>query len=183
MPPQAWKTLSTREVYKNDWMRLREDVAALPNGRTTLYGVCEFGECVGALPFVDQEQVLMVRQYRYVQRENHRWEMPTGGIREGESPEAAAQRELMEECGQRADELLWVSSYLTSKSVCEETAHIYLARGLTPAEAAPDETEFLERRVIPFNEVLQMVETSEIRDSMTVIAVLYAARLRGLGKW
>ena len=183
MPPQPWKTLSTREVYKNEWMRLREDVAALPNGRTTIYGVCEFGECVGALPFVDEEHVLMVRQFRYVQRENQRWEMPTGGIRDGESPEQATQRELMEECGRRADELLWVSSYYTSKSVCEETAHIYLGRGLTPAEAAPDETEFLERSVIPFDEVLGMVESSEIRDGMTVIAVLHAARLRALGAW
>jgi hypothetical protein len=47
MPPQPWKTLSTREVYQNKWMRLREDVAELPNGHTTIYGVCEFGECVG----------------------------------------------------------------------------------------------------------------------------------------
>jgi ADP-ribose pyrophosphatase len=183
MPPQAWKTLSTREVYKNKWMRLREDVAALPNGRTTLYGVCEFGECVGALPFVDEEHVLMVRQYRYVQRENHRWEMPTGAIRDGESPEQATQRELMEECGRRAEELYWVSSYYTSKSVCDETAHIYLARGLTPAAAAPDETEFFERSVLPFEDVVRMVEGSEIRDSMTVIAVLCAARLRYLEKW
>ena len=53
MPPQPWKTLSTREVYQNKWMRLREDIAEMPNGRTTIYGVCEFGQCVGVLPFVD----------------------------------------------------------------------------------------------------------------------------------
>jgi 8-oxo-dGTP pyrophosphatase MutT (NUDIX family) len=183
MPPQPWKTVSTRQIYKNDWMRLREDVAALPNGRTTIYGVCEFGECVGALPFVDNEHVLMIRQFRYVQGENQRWEMPTGGLREGETPERAAQRELMEEGGIRAGELLWVSSYFTSKSVCDETAHIYLGRGLSPAEAAPDETEFIERGVFTFDDVLHMVETSEIRDSMTVIAVLHAARLRAQRRW
>ena len=105
MPPQPWKTISTREVYKNKWMRLREDVAELPNGRQTIYGVCEFGECVGVLPFVDDDNVLMVRQYRYVQQENQRWEMPTGGIHPGETPEHAAQRELMEESGYRAAEL------------------------------------------------------------------------------
>jgi len=178
MPPQPWKTLGTREVYKNPWMRLREDVAEMPNGRTTLYGVCEFGECVGVLPFVDDQHVVMIRQYRYVHRENHRWEMPTGGIGKGESPEEAAQRELMEEAGYRADQLIWVSSYHTSKSVCHETAHLYLGRGLVAAVAQPDETEFFERAVLPFDAVLRMVETSEIRDSMTVIAVLHAARLR-----
>ena len=183
MPPQPWKTLSTREIYKNKWMRLREDIAELPNGHTTIYGVCEFGECVGVLPFLDDQNVLLIRQYRYVHQENHRWEMPTGGIRPGETPEQAAQRELMEEGGYCADQLDWVSTYHTSKSVCLETAYLYLGRSLSPAEAPPDETEFLERNVFPFEKVLHMVEASEIRDSMTVIAVLHAARLRELGKW
>jgi len=178
MPPQSWKTLSTREIYKNKWMRLREDLAELPDGRTTIYGVCEFGECVGVLPFLDEGHVVMVRQYRYVHGENHRWEMPTGGIRDGETPEQAAQRELMEESGYRAEELAWVSSYHTSKSVCHETAHLYIGRGLSEAHAVPDDTEWFERAVMPFDEVLRLVEVSEIRDSMTVIAVLHAARLR-----
>ena len=181
MSPQPWKTLSTREVYKNKWMRLREDLAELPNGHTTIYGVCEFGECVGVLPFVDDRHVVMVRQYRYVHQENHRWEMPTGGIRPGETPEQAAQRELMEEGGFRAGQLIWVSSYHTSKSVCHETAHLYIGRELAPADAPPDETEFFERAVLPFDEVLRMVVTSEIRDSMTVIAVLHAERLARIG--
>lgn len=183
MLPQPWKTLTTREIYKNKWMRLREDVAELPNGRTTIYGVCEFGQCVGVLPFVDNNNVVMVRQYRYVHQENHRWEMPTGGIRPGETPEQAAQRELMEEGGYRADRLLWVSSYHTSKSVCHETAHLYIGRGLVAEGAPPDDTEFFERAVMPFDEVLRMVEMSDIRDSMTVIAVLHAARLRAAEKW
>ncbi len=180
---QPWKTLSTREIYKNKWMRLREDIAELPNGNTTLYGVCEFGECVGVLPFVDDDHVILVRQYRYVHQENHRWEMPTGGIRPGESPEEAAQRELMEEGNCRANKLLWISTYHTSKSICHETAHLYLGRMLVRAEAPPDETEFFEQAVLPFQEVLEMVARSEIRDSMTVIAVLHAARLHATEQW
>lgn len=183
MLPQPWKTLSTREVYRNPWMRLREDVAEMPNGRTTIYGVCEFGQCVGVLPFVDDQHVVMVRQYRYPARENHRWEMPTGGLRPGETLEQAAQRELMEEAGYRADDLQWVSSYHTSKSVCEETAHLYLGRNLVPATVPPDDTEFFERAVLPFDQVLQLVIDSEIRDSMTIIAILHAARLRDAGRW
>ncbi len=183
MPPLPWKTLSSREVYRNKWMRLREDIAEMPNGRTTIYGVCEFGQCVGVLPFVDAEHVVMVRQYRYPARENHRWEMPTGGLHPAETPEQAAQRELMEEVGYRAGDLQWISTYHTSNSVCEETAHLYIGRDLTPATAPPDDTEFFERAALPFAQVLQMVIDSEIRDSMTVIAVLHAARLRAAGCW
>ena len=77
MPPKPWPTRSSRLVYQNPWLRLREDIAEMPNGRQTVYGVVECGECVGVLPFVDAAHVVMVRQYRYVFGENHRWEMPT----------------------------------------------------------------------------------------------------------
>ncbi len=182
MPPQPWKTLSTREIYQNKWMRLREDIAEMPNGKTTLYGVCEFGQCVGVLPFVDEDHVRLVRQYRYTHKENHRWEMPTGGIRPGESPEAAAQRELMEEAGYRAGRLIWVNTYYTTKCVTDEIGHLYLGYDLAAAELPPDETEFFEQATLPFDEVLRLVQISEIRDSMTVIAVLHAALLRGKGE-
>jgi ADP-ribose pyrophosphatase len=180
MPPQPWKTLSSQLIYANKWTRLREDVAELPDGRTTIYGVVTFGQCVGVLPFLGADQVVMVRQYRYVQQENHRWEMPTGGMRPDETPEAAAQRELQEEVGYSAGRLEWISTYYTSKSVCDETAHLYLGYDLVPAALPPDETEFFEIAALPFAEVLDLVLKGEIRDGMTVIAVLHAARLRGM---
>ena len=177
MPPTPWKTQSTREIYRNPWLRVREDIAEMPGGRTTIYGVCELGHAVGILPFITPTEVVMVRQYRYVQREDSRWEMPTGGVHPGESLEDAAQRELAEEIGYRAATLEPISTFYTSKSVCDETAHLYIGRGLTPASIAPDETEFLEIAVMPFASVLDMVLKSEIRDAMIIIAVLYAARL------
>ena len=180
MPIQRWKTLTTREVYQNNWVRLREDLAELPNGKTTLYGVVECAECVGVLPFVDDNHVVMVRQYRYVYGEDHRWEMPTGGVKPGESVEAAARRELREEAGYDALDLRHVSTYFTSKSVMHEIGHLFIGRDLTRMQAIPDETEFLEIGILPFDDVVRMVNASEIRDSMTVIAVLHAARL-GMG--
>lgn len=178
MPPQPWKTLSTRLAYQNPWTSVREDIAQMPNGKTTLYGVVECGECVGILPFLDENQVILVRQYRYVFGENQRWEMPTGGVRPGEPLLEAARRELREEIGYDARQLQPISTYYPSKSVVHEIAHLYLGTGLTQAGDIPDDTEFLEVSSFPFEQVLQMVLASEIRDSMTVIAVLHAARLR-----
>ncbi|HSF81574.1 MAG TPA: NUDIX hydrolase [Anaerolineales bacterium] len=158
-------------------MRVREDLAEMPNGKTTIYGVIECSPAVGVLPFVSDDQVLLVRQYRYVFGENQRWEMPTGGMKPGETLEEAARRELREEVGYNATDLQHISTYFTSKSIMHEVAYLYLGRGLSKVEAIPDETEFLDVGVFAFDQVLKMVLGSEIRDSMTVIAVLHAARV------
>ncbi len=173
----AWRTLSSRPVYANKWISVREDLVALPDGRTTVYGVVSCGHCVGLLPFVDPDTVLLVRQYRYVAG-RPTWEMPTGGVHAGETLEQAAQRELAEETGYRARHLVHVSTYHTSKSVVDETAHLFLADGLDSTETTPDETEFIDVRAFPFDTVLRMVLEGEIVDSMTVVAVLLAARRR-----
>lgn len=170
-----WTTLSTRPIYSNPWLSLREDLVELPDGRTTIYGVVSCGECVGVLPFLDPDTVLLVRQYRYVAR-RMTWEMPTGGVHPAESIEEAAQRELAEEIGYRAGRLVRVSTYHTSKSVMDETAHLFLGEEMVRVELPPDETEFIEVRPFPFEEALRMVLSGEIVDSMTIIAVLYAAR-------
>ena len=178
MPPKPWKTLSSRQVYQNPWTRVREDIAEMPNGKTTIYGVIECGQCVGVLPFLDGDHVVMVRQYRYVFGEDQRWEMPTGGVQAGEPLLEAARRELQEEVGYDAKDLQHINTYFTSKSVMHEIAHLYIGQGLTKVQSIPDETEFLEVAEFPFQQVLQMVLDCEIRDSMTVIAVLLADRMR-----
>jgi ADP-ribose pyrophosphatase len=174
-----WERKSTRQVYQNQWISLREDIVKLPDGRPTIYGVVTCSECVGVLPFVDSATVLMIKQYRYVAK-RVTWEMPTGGMHRGESREAAAQRELAEEIGYRAEKLTWLSTFHTSKSVVDETAHLFLGEDLVKVALPPDETEFIEVRPFPLEEVLQMVLRSEITDSMTVIGILHAARLLGL---
>jgi ADP-ribose pyrophosphatase len=137
--------------------------------------VVSCGHCVGLLPFVDPDTVLLVRQYRYVAG-RPTWEMPTGGVHAGETLEQAAQRELAEETGHRAHQLVRVSTYHTSKSVVDETAHLFLADGRHRADTIPDETEFIDVRAFPFDTVLRMVLDGEIVDSMTIVAVLLAAR-------
>jgi ADP-ribose pyrophosphatase len=187
MTVAPWKTRSSRTIYQNPWLHLREDLVELPDGRTTVYGVVSTGSCVGVLPFLDPDTVVLVRQYRYVAG-RHTWEMPTGGVGPGERIEDAAQRELAEESGYRAGRLEPLCSYHTSKSVMDETAHLFLAFDLTSAEdqPEPDETESFQVRPYRFQEVLGMVDAGQIVDSMTIIAVLQAQRCRpapGVGRY
>ena len=173
-----WRTASSRAIYENGWITLREDMAVLPDGRTTLYGVVKCVAAVGVLPFLDRDTVLLVGQYRYVAGDFF-WEIPTGGAHDGETLEQSAQRELAEEAGHEAGRLIKLCEFHTSKSILDEVAHLYLAEDLRPAPRPPDHTEFIETRAFPFDEVVRMVDRAEIKDSMTVIAVLHAARLRG----
>jgi ADP-ribose pyrophosphatase len=159
-------------------MRVREDIAEMPDGNQTLYGVIECSDAVGVVPFLEDGRVVLVQQYRYVFDENHRWEIPTGGVDPGEPLEEAARRELREEIGYDVRELEHIHTYYSSKSIMRETAHLYIGRGLQPVEAVPDETEFLEVKAFPFEQALQMVLAGDIRDSMSVIALLLAARLQ-----
>jgi ADP-ribose pyrophosphatase len=176
-----WRRLATRPVYRNRWISVREDQVEMPDGRTTIYGVVTCAGCVGVLPFIDRDTVVLVGQYRYVAGGFY-WEMPTGAMTAGESEEAAVQRELAEETGYQADRLVKLCAYHTSKSVVDETANIYLAEGLRPVARRADPTEFIEVRAFPFEEVVRMVDRDEIKDSMTIIAVLHAARRRRVSR-
>ena len=151
----------------------------LPDGHTTLYGVVECSECVGVLPFLDRDTVLLVGQHRYVARDFF-WEMPTGGQDPGETLLEAAQRELAEEAGYEAGRLTEICDFHTSKGILREVAHLFIAEDLRPAGRRPDHTEFIERRAVPFAEALDMVTRGEIKDAMTIIAMLHAARRRRL---
>ena len=179
-PEDPWVRQASRLVYGNRWIRLREDRVRLPNGHVTPYGVVEPAGpgAVGVLPFLDPDTVLMVRQYRYVSGRTT-WEMPTGAIDPGETPEAAARRELMEEAGHTAATLRPLGGFVSSKSVLDERVLLYLGEDLTPTPGAhADPTEIIEVHPLPWTDVLQMVLDCEIEDSMTAVAVLRTELLR-----
>jgi len=169
-----WRRTASRFVHATPWLTLREDDLVLPDLRRTTYTVVETGQCVGILPLLDDGTVLLVRQYRYV-ADRVTWEMPTGGVHADETPEVAARRELAEEGQVSAGHLEYLGAYHTSKSVMDETAHLFAARELTAVRARPDDTEFFRIENVPFDRVLEMVTNGEITDSMTIIAVLRVA--------
>ena len=167
--------LETHEVYRNPWISVREDQVRFPHGHEGLYGVVTTNPCVGMLPYLDDDHVALVRQWRYVIGQPT-WEMPTGGCLPGEADEVAAQRELVEEIGLAAGRLERLCAFDSSKSVVEERATVFAARDLHPASAEEgDDTEQLQVAVFAFQEVLDMVLRGEIVDAMTVVAVLHTA--------
>ena len=176
-----WRTLSSREVYDNPWIRVREDQVIRPDGQPGIYGVVHFkNRAIGVLPVEDDGSVWLVGQYRYVMSA-YSWEVPMGGSNPGESLEDAARRELREETGLRAANLERLGGDVAlSNSVTDEVAMIFRASGLTPGVSEPEGTERLQVRRFEWSEAWRMLEEGRITDSVSVIALLREALRRSM---
>jgi 8-oxo-dGTP pyrophosphatase MutT (NUDIX family) len=173
-----WKTLSTRLVYENPWIRVREDQVIRPDGQRGIYGVVEFkNRAVGVLPVDEQGRIWLVGQYRYTVQA-YSWEIPEGGSPESESAEATARRELREETGLIVGRLELVATAHLSNSVCDEVGYLFRATELTQGALDPEGTERIEVRRFEWDEVWRMLQTGEITDSLSVIAIQHEALRR-----
>jgi 8-oxo-dGTP pyrophosphatase MutT (NUDIX family) len=174
-----WTTLSSRPIYENPWIAVREDQVTRPDGQPGIYGVVHFKKAaIGVLPVDDLGRVWLVGQYRYP-LDVYSWEMPEGGADEGESPEQAARRELLEETGLVAAHLEPIVTSHLSNSVSDEVAYLFRATGLTLGKSSPEGTERLEVRRVEWDEARTMVKEGQITDSMTLIALLSEEIRRG----
>ncbi|BCM91074.1 methanol dehydrogenase activator [Abditibacteriota bacterium] len=172
-----WQTKSTRAVYENPWISIREDQVIRPNGSEGIYGVVSMrNKAVGVVPLHDDGTVTLVGQWRYTMDE-YSWEIPEGGCPQGETPSESALRELREETGLVAASIEQLGGELhLSNSVTDERGYLFVARGLTQSEAAPEETEELHVRRVPLAEVVEMVVSGQINDALTVMAMLLLER-------
>ena len=166
-----WKVVSTKKVYDNKWISVREDSVVQPDGERGIYGVVHFKNiAIGVLAIAD-ESVYLVGQYRYP-LERYSWEIPEGGCAEGEEPLTAAQRELEEETGLRASNWRKLGEAFLSNSVSDELAVWFVATGLEQGERRPEGTEQLEVRRVSFDEAVRMVLSGEISDALSQLAIM-----------
>ncbi|MEM8897827.1 MAG: NUDIX hydrolase [Bacteroidota bacterium] len=175
-----WKTLSQDTKYDNNWIKVTEFQVLNPSGKEGIYGVVHFkNQAVGVVPYVNGE-IWMVGQYRYP-LEAYSWEIPEGGSPLGEDPLATAKRELKEETGLVAGSYQPILEMNLSNSVSDEWGIVYLATGLQQEEAEPEETEELHIKKMKLEEVYQMVESREIKDSLTVAAIYKLMLMKSTG--
>ena len=173
-----WKKISSRQVYRNQWISLREDQVINPSGNPGIYSVIETRIATGVVAIDSENNVVLVGQYRYP-TDMYSWEIPEGGGEDGESPLDTAKRELLEETGVLAAEWQPLGGEIhLSNCYSSERAFLFLATGLTFGAQSTEETEKIAVKMVHLDEVLKLVDSGDIKDGLSIIALLRAARAR-----
>lgn len=175
----TWETLSTRTVYENRWIRVREDEVAGPGG-PGIYGVVTVRHpSVFVVALDDDDRVCLVTIDRYATR-GPSIEVPAGGT-DGDDPLVGAQRELREEAGLVAESWIEIGRMNALNGIADAPEHVFLARGLRIA-ARPDEIAASQQEEgiadvqwVPFADALRMIGDGRMSDGESIAALAFAA--------
>lgn len=166
--------ISSRWVHQGNIVRLREDRVILPKGSEATYEYVEIKQGSSVLAMEDDGDVWLIREWKYaVDRAS--LEVCSGGIEPDESPEAAAHRELREELGLTAAELIPLGYVDPFTTMLRCPNYLFLARGLGRADREPEEAEVMELQRVPFSEAFRMAVNGEITHGSSCVAIFRAA--------
>lgn len=172
-PFRPFERLASERIYDSRWCGLRKDWIRLHDGHEQDYHVFEVDDAVVVVPVFENGDIALLWQYRYVHGKSH-WEVPAGRIAPGEAPEQAALRELAEEAGCSARELVRLPGFYPINGISPHYAHAFVALGCTPnAEARPERSEQIAVHRFPADAVRERLARGEIADGFTALALLY----------
>jgi ADP-ribose pyrophosphatase len=161
------------------WLTVMRDRLLKPAGGEMDYTYVASSDAAAVLAFTDGGQVVLTRQYRHPLRRVI-LDLPAGGVREGETPEQAARRELAEETGFVARDLRPLGRFFPAPGIMGHAVHVFCAREIARGSAAPDEHEIIHVARVEWPDLLRQVVSGEAADVTLAYAVLlYAAQSQG----
>jgi len=163
--------ISSEEIYNGKIVHLFRDTVRLPNGKPATREVMHHPGAAAVVPLTEDGNVILVRQYRYPFAQVM-LEIPAGKLDPGEDPMVCARRELTEETGFEAAQIVQLGVFYPSVAILDEKIHLYLARGLTFCATNPDDDEFLHVEQRPLKEMVEAVMRGEVPDGKTQTAIL-----------
>lgn len=161
---------ATNELYRGRYFGFVTEDVTLPNGRRTEMAMVRHPGSVAVVPVLEDGCILMEHQYRHCVRA-FLLEIPAGTLEPGESPLECARRELEEETGYTASDLIAFGRTHILPAYSDEVIHLFLARGLVPAEARPDPDEIIRTRGYPLEQLMTMMVDGEITDALTILSL------------
>jgi ADP-ribose pyrophosphatase len=161
-------------VFTGRVIQVNVEEVRLPNGHLAKLDMVHHPGGAAVVALDDAGRICLVRQYRHAAN-GYIWEIPAGKIDNKEPPLQTAQRELEEEAGRRATQWRSLGEYLSSPGFLTEVVHLFLATGLSEVANRLEASEVLESHWLPFEQVMQMARSGELRDGKTLAALLRAA--------
>lgn len=176
------KTIAQKKIFDGKIITVHVDDVVLEDGTKSFREVVEHngGVCVAAL--TDEKELFFVRQYRYPFK-RELLELPAGKLELGEDPIIAGMRELEEECGVEAEDVISMGEIYPTVAYCSEIIYLFAAKGLHSVGQKLDTGEFLSVEKIPLEKAAEMVMNGEISDAKTVTLILKLDRLVKEGKF
>lgn len=156
-------------------LKLTQEKALLPNGRTVELDIVRHPGASAVVPFVSVDEVLLIRQYRHAAGGSI-LEVPAGKLDPGDTPEVCAARELEEEAGRRARRLEKLGSIFTTPGFTDEVIHLFAAFDLEPVPTRHEHDEVIELVPMRLSHALDLVWQGSLRDAKSALALIHAAR-------
>jgi ADP-ribose pyrophosphatase len=169
------RVLSSTTIYNGPVFGIRRDEVIEPSGVRAIREVITHPGSVVVLPVLPDGRILLIRQYRHATRQ-YLWELVAGRMDPGETPKAAAARELIEETGYRAKRLRVFLEVFPTPGFLEEKMFLLLAEGLTAGQAEPEEDEKIISRAYKRKELEEMIRSGKLRDAKSIAGLLYYFR-------
>jgi ADP-ribose pyrophosphatase len=168
-----FEVLKSQTVYQGRAFNVRRDEVRLPGGRLARLDIVDHPGAVTLVPVDDGGRILFVRQFRYAVQEDL-LELPAGTLEQGESPEVCALREVREETGMSADQLMKLGEFFLAPGYSTEYMHIYLLTGLKSAPLEGDADEFISVEPLRIEQAFELARSGVIRDAKSISALFLA---------
>ena len=165
------KKLATQQIYQGHAVNIRVDTVEKASGKKTTREVVEHSDCVAIVALDEQDNVILVRQFRHAV-DRFLLEIPAGGIDPGEEPIDSVRRELQEEIGYFPRKIDKLGGFYSIPGYGTEYLHCFLATDLVPARLVAEDTDDIELVRISPDEIPQLIASGEICDGKTIAALL-----------
>jgi len=165
------KTIASQQIYRGHAVNIRMDTVEKAGGRKTKRDVVEHSDCIAVVALDEQNNILLVRQFRYpVGR--FLLEIPAGGIEPGEEPIDSVRRELQEEIGYLSQKIDKLGGFYAVPGYSTEYLHCFVATDLVPGRLTAEDTDDIELVRVSQDEIPLLIASGEICDAKSIAALL-----------